>query len=63
MNCFIKNIPPGATITSGNRGINFPYNTCELPEAEVCFLAKDDNGQEIELQAETGEIIILRCIE
>jgi len=63
MVCQIKNIPEGSTIYSGNRGIGFPYNICDLPPDEVCFLAADDSGSEIAIIQQNGEQIILRCIE
>jgi hypothetical protein len=63
MSCYLKNIPANLTISSGNRGIDFPYNYCDLPEQETCYLAAKDNGDKIEIMQENGEIITLRCIE
>jgi hypothetical protein len=63
MTCYIKNIPAGLAVASGNRGIGFPFNTCELPLEEICFLAKENNGDAIVLTQENGEPILLRCIE
>jgi hypothetical protein len=61
MPCIIKNVPPNFIVAPGNRGIGFPYNVCELPLPEICYLAVDDNGTE--LNQENGDQIRLRCIE
>jgi len=63
MSCLIKNVPSGYKLFSGNRGNNFPYKECNLPPEEVCYLATDDYGNEIELNQENGDTVILRCIE
>ena len=67
MSCLIKNIPPDFRIASGNRGAGFPYNVCDLPAEEICYLAVDDennsnNEIKIELDQENGDPVALRCI-
>lgn len=67
MSCLIKNIPPDFMIASGNRGTGFPYNQCDLPAEEICYLAVDDENNnndeiKIELDQENGEPVVLRCI-
>ena len=63
MPCIIKNLPPNFKVASGNRGYGFPYNICELPLEEICYLAVDDSGTEIELRQENEDQLNLRCIE
>lgn len=63
MSCIIKNVPRDQTIASGNRGYGFPYNVCVLPAEEICYLAVDDSGLEIELTQENSEQVLLRCID
>ena len=63
MSCLIKNVPQDIKIYSGNRGVNFPYNVCNLPPEEICYLATDDFGNEIELNQENGDQVNFRCIE
>ena len=63
MSCFIKNIPQDQKIVSGNRGYGFPFDTCTLPESEICYIAVRDDGSKIVLNQENGEPVLLRCIE
>jgi hypothetical protein len=63
MSCYLKNIPANLTVSSGNRGIEFPYNYCDLPDQETCYLAIRDNEGKIAIEQQTGDSILLRCIE
>jgi len=63
MSCLIKHIPPNIKVASGNRGLSFPYNTFDLPEEDICFLAFNNNGNTLEVRQENEDLIILKCIE
>lgn len=63
MSCIIKVVPPNLNVSSGNRGVGFPYDACEIPPPEICFLSVNDFGNEIPLSQENNDGIVLRCLE